>query len=146
MPSVDVERILSSMNPDCIFGGYEAYNPDAVDDHGDLRKSFTNMASYIPRCVGMRYETITDDGVTCVIEWQHIVSRAGQEERSRIALAGISAYERGENGLLSGIRISDYAGYERTIDWSKTPVSEEEAKSINYVEAFPAGCGRNPQS
>ena len=91
-------------------------------------------------------ETIIDDGTTCVIEWVHIVTRAGQEERKRIAISGVAAYERGEDGLLCSIRISDYAGYEHTIDWTKTPVTEEQAKSINFVESFPAGVGRKPQS
>ena len=94
----------------------------------------------------MRYETIIDDGVNCTIEWQHVVSRAGREELSRIAIAGISTYERGKSGKLCSIRICDYAGYEKTIDWTKTPVTQAEAQSINFVEEFPAGCGRNPQS
>lgn len=94
----------------------------------------------------MRYETIIDDGRTCVIEWVHIVSRAGQEERARIAISGVSAYERGDDGLLCSIRICDYAGLERTIDWTKTPVTKEEAQKINFVEEFPAGVGRKGQS
>jgi hypothetical protein len=89
----------------------------------------------------MRYETIIDDGRTCVIEWVHIVSREGQDELGRIAMSGIAAYERGPDGLLCAIRISDYAGYERTIDWSQLPVSKEEAQKVNFVESFPAGVG-----
>lgn len=148
VPCVDVDRILACMSPNCKFGGYEpaGAKPEIADTQEELRKSYEMMAKYIPRCVGMRYETIIDNGITCVIEWVHIVSRAGQEELARIALSGISAYERGEDGLLSAIRISDYAGYERTIDWTKTPVTEEEAKAINFIEAFPAGVGRKPQS
>ena len=103
------------------------------------------MAEYIPRCVGMRYETIIDDGTTCVIEWVHIVTRAGQEERKELRFP-VWPHMKEEDGLLCAIRISDYAGYERTIDWTKTPVTEEEAKSINFVESFPAGVGRKPQS
>lgn len=148
VPAVDVERILGSMEPDCQFGGYGPHDdqPDTSHAPGNLRKTFEGMQTYIPRCVGMRYETIIDDGVTCVIEWQHIVSRDGQEQLARIAIAGISAYERGSSGKLCGIRICDYAGYERTIDWTKTPVTQEEAQRINFVETFPAGCGRNEQS
>ena len=148
VPAIDVKRITASMGSGCKFGGYEpedaghepALTPEAV------WKKFEYMAGYIPRCVGMRYETITDDNVTCIIEWVHIVSRAGQEERGRIALSGIAAYERGEDGLLCAVRISDYASYERTIDWSKTPLTESEAKAINFVEEFPAGVGMKPQS
>ncbi len=148
VPCVDVERILACMSPNCTFGGYEpadTHHAIAETPEG-LRRKFEQMAEYIPRCVGMRYETIIDDGKTCVIEWVHIVSKAGQEERARIAISGISAYERGNDGLLCAIRISDYAGYERTIDWTKTPVTQEQAKAINFVETFPAGVGRKSQS
>jgi hypothetical protein len=148
VPQVDVDRILGAMGDHCIFGGYEPLGCQASEDESreKLRKTFEGMATYIPRCVGMRYETIIDDGVTCVIEWVHIVSEAGRKELGRVCLSGISAYERGEDGLLCSIRISDYAGYERTIDWSKTPVSKEEAFQYNFIKAFPAGVGRNEQS
>lgn len=143
-PAVDVERILKTMGDNCIFGGYEGWgsqcNPHTTRE--DLRKAYEGMATYIPRCVGMRYETIIDDGKTCLIEWQHIVTRAGWEERNRIAISAISAYERGEDGLLCSIRICDYAGFEKTIDWSKVPdATFEEARSINYVESYPPTVG-----
>jgi hypothetical protein len=148
VPHVDVDRIMASMSPKCKFGGYEPVDPrhTTAETPEEVRVKYESMAQYIPRCVGMRYETIIDDGITCVIEWAHIVTKAGQEERKRIAISGVAAYERGEDGLLCAIRISDYAGYERDIDWTKTPVTEEEAKAINLVESFPAGVGRKPQS
>ena len=148
VPGTDVDRILGSMGEGCIFGGYEPVNDVNKDDHSaeQLRRTFEHMNGYIPRCVGMRYETITDDNVTAIIEWVHIVSEQGQKELSRVALSGISAYERGEDGLLCAIRISDYAGLERTIDWTKTPISKEEAMQINLVKEFPAGVGRLPQT
>lgn len=157
VPCVDVERILACMSPNCKFGGYEPADAQHTESEMQetqetpvmqevLRGAFGSMAKYIPRCVGMRYETIIDDGVNCVIEWVHIVSKAGQDELSRIAISGISSYERGNDGLLCAIRICDYAGYERTIDWTKTSVTEVQAKAINYVEAFPAGVGRKQQS
>jgi hypothetical protein len=144
-PAVDVDRICKVFGPGCKFGGYEPWGHTA--NHGDpaqLRASYEHMATYIPRCVGMRYETIIDDGRTCVIEWVHIVSRAGQEELGRIAMSGVAAYERGDDGLLSAIRISDYAGYERTIDWSRLADTKEYAQKINFVEQFPAGVGEKP--
>ena len=138
VPQADVDRILGSMEKGCKFGGYGPEEEEHQDSHADLRAVYNKMAEYIPRCVGMRYETITDDGRNCIIEWVHIVSRAGQEERGRLAMSGIAAYERGESGKLCAIRISDYAGLERTIDWSRVDVSQEEAKQINLVETFPA--------
>jgi len=148
VPATDIKRIMASMSPDCKFGGYEPEKTghEATQTQAEMLEKFEFMASYIPRCVGMRFETITDDNTTCIIEWVHIVSRAGQEERGRIALSGIAAYERGEDGLLCAVRISDYAGYERTIDWSKTPLTEAEAKAINFVEEFPAGVGSKSQT
>ncbi len=148
VPGTDVDRMMGVVADGCIFGGYEPIKDVCYKkcSREELRDIFQHMSSYIPRCVGMRYETITDDNVTAIIEWVHIVSEDGQKELSRVALSGISAYERGENGRLCAIRISDYAGYEKTIDWTKTPVSKEEAMSINLVKEFPAGVGRNPQT
>ncbi len=151
VPRVDVERIIASMGDGCVFGGYEPLtgeeppgNPEPMDRE-TLTRIYTDMSMHIPRWVGMRYETLIDDGVTAVIEWQHIVTDLGVEEAGRVCMSGISAYSRGADGLLCSIRICDYAGFERTIDWSKTPISREEAFSINRVHTFPAGTGRNPQ-
>lgn len=145
-PSVDVERILGCMSDDCVFGGYEPWSADAkpASTREDIRAAYTYMKTYIPRCVGMRYETIIDDGRTCVIEWVHIASRAGQEERNRLAMSGIAAYERNAEGLLCSIRISDYAGCEGTIDWSQLPLTLDEARHVNFVEAFPPSVGCKP--
>lgn len=142
-PSLDVDRIVACMSENCIFGGYEPYNSDhkPAATLAEIREKYEYMSRYIPRCVGMRYETIIDNGRTCVIEWVHIVSRAGQEEMARVAMSGIAAYERGDDGLLCSIRICDYAGLERTIDWTKTPLTKEEAQRINFVEEFPQGVG-----
>ena len=142
-PTVDVERILACMSDKCVFGGYAPWSQvgQAAVTPEAIRKQYEFLATYIPRCVGMRFETIIDDGVTCVIEWVHIVSRVGQEERNRIAMSGIAAYERGEDGLLCSIRISDYAGSEGTIDWSQLDTTLEEARKVNFVESFPPYIG-----
>lgn len=42
-------------------------------------------------------------------------------------MSGIAACERGDDGLLCAIRISDYGGYERTIDRSQLPETLAEA-------------------
>ena len=142
-PACDVERIMNCVEEGCIFGGYL---PAEGGEHfattpEKIREEYVRMATYIPRCVAMRYETIIDDGVTGIIEWVHIISRAGQEERNRIALSGIAAYERGETGKLISIRISDYAGLEGTIDWSRTNTTKAEAQKVNFVEVFSPGVG-----
>ena len=145
MPSVDVERILRCMHPDCVFGGYALYRGQEPEKGLEaLRRVYTGMGSYIPFKVGMRYETLIDDGVTGVIEWVHVISDQGRE-LGRIAMSGIAAYMRGEDGRLISIRISDYAWMEKEIDWTQTGTTEEEAKKVNAVTEFPAGVGRKKQ-
>ena len=146
MPGVDVERILRCMHPDCVFGGYGLYTGQEIEKGLDaLRRVYTHMATYIPRKVGMRYETLIDDGVTGVIEWVHVISDIGREELGRIAMSGIAAYMRGEDGRLINIRISDYAWMEKDIDWGKTGTTMEEALKVNAVKEFPAGVGMKKQ-
>ena len=146
---VDVPRILASMSPDCLFGGYEPLLGEPISaepqpaDLEELSRVYHHMATYIPMWVGMRYETLIDDGVTAVIEWQHIVTDRGVQEGSRVAISGISAYSRNENGLLCSIRICDYAGFERQIDWTQTPLTKEEAYAVNRVHVFPDGVGND---
>ena len=138
--------MVTCTSDDCVFGGYEPWGAEVTPNHTreELFKTYTNMSTYIPRCVGMRYETLIDDGRTCVIEWVHVVSRAGQEELGRIAMSGIAAYERNADGLICSIRISDYAFAEKTIDWSKLDVTQEEARRVHRVEAFPGTVGKKP--
>ena len=120
------------------------WNP-APMDRETLTRIYTDMSGHIPRWVGMRYETLTDNGITAVIEWQHIVTDLGVEEAGRVCMSGISAYSRGEDGRLISIRISDYAWMEKEIDWSQTGTTEEDAGRINTVREFPAGVGRKRQ-
>jgi len=145
-PRVDVERILRCMHPDCVFGGYALYRGQEPEKGLDaLRRVYTRMATYIPEKVAMRYETLIDDGVTGVIEWVHVISDKGRNDLGRIAMSGIAAYMRGEDGRLVSIRISDYAGMEKQIEWEKTDTTEAEARKVNAVETFPAGVGRKTQ-
>ena len=146
MPAVDVDRIVRCCGDKCRFGGYHPNDEDMrEDEYEDIPVVYARMAEYIPRCVTMRYETLVDDGKNCIIEWVHIVSRAGQEERNRLAMSGIAAYERGADGKLCAIRISDYAGCEGDIDWSRENCTFEEARKVNYVEDMPYGVGRKGQ-
>ena len=146
MPRVDVERILRCMHLDCVFGGYALYRGQEPEKGMEaLRRVYTGMASYIPEKVGMRYETLIDDGVTGVIEWVHVISDRGRDELGRIAMSGIAAYMRGEDGRLVSIRISDYAWMEKEIDWEQTGTTEAEARKVNAVSEFPAGVGRKRQ-
>ena len=87
MPYVDVDRILACMHPDCIFGGYAVDNGNRHEtDPEALRKIYEAMGTYIPSKVGMRYETLIDDGITGVIEWVHVISDKGRKDLGRIAM------------------------------------------------------------
>ena len=147
-PYCNPDKVHAAFADECIVGGYDPWGTPERTKEEMYRNAHTfgyGLSRYIPACVGMRYETIIDDGVTCVIEWCHIVSKQGQEERNRIAMSGCSAYQRNDDGFLCSVRISDYAGHEAEIDWTKTEVSREEAYSINLVDHFVGGCGMKPQ-
>ncbi len=147
-PLCSAKAIHRCFAPDCRVGGYDPWSAPlrTPETNPEISENFAkNLETYIPACVGMRYETIVDDGRTCVIEWVHIVSRRGQTERNRVAMSGVSAYERDDEGRLCSVRICDYAGHEGEIDWDSLPLTKEEAQKINFVEEFPAGCGRKPQ-
>ena len=83
--------------------------------------------------------------MTGVIEWVHVVTDKGHKELGRVAMSGIAAYMRGEDGRLISIRISDYAWMEKDIRWEETGTTREEAGKVNRVPEFPAGVGRKPQ-
>lgn len=142
-PSVDVDRIMACISPDCIFGGYARKDTSSpsITTGENVRKAYEFMKTYIPRCVAMRFETIIDDGHTCVIEWVHLISKAGQEEMGRIAMSGVSAYERNDDGLISSIRIIDYAYCENTIEWDKVSTPKKEALTYNLIDIFPSYIG-----
>ena len=147
-PYCKADDVHAAFAEECIVGGYDSWGAP-VKTKEEMSKeahSFGNgLAGYIPACVGMRYETIIDNGKTCVIEWCHIISKQGQEKHNRIAMSACSAYTRNDEGYLCSVRICDYAWHEGEIDWTKTPVSKEEACSINVIDEFPAGCGMKPQ-
>lgn len=147
-PYCDAERISRTFADDCIVGGYEGWDAPVQTrkEMAEHAKTFgKHLATYIPACVGMRYETLIDDGRTSVIEWVHIVSKQGIETRNRVAMSSVSAYTKNDDGYLCSVRICDFPGHETEIDWTKTPIGKEEAHKINYVEEFPEGCGLKPQ-
>ena len=137
-PAADVDRILNCMGDEIVLGGYNWCDavqppPEGEKPKETVRRAFEKMRGYIPSGVAMRYETVIDDGRTGVLEWVHIVSQRGREEFGRIAMSGIAAYERGSDGRLCSVRILDYAWREPEIDWTKTPISREEAEKINLL-------------
>ena len=137
-PAADVDRILNAMGDGIVLGGYRWCDevpprPEGETAKETVRRAFEKMRDYIPSGVAMRYETVIDDGRTAVLEWVHVVSQKGRRAFGRIAMSGIAAYERGDDGLLCSVRIQDYAWREPEIDWTKTPVSRAEAERINLL-------------
>ena len=139
-PYCNADKIHAAFADDCIVGGYDPWGSPLLS-----REEMSKNAHQFGYGLAKYIETIIDDGKTCVIEWCHIVSKQGQEERNRIAISGCSAYMRNDEGYLCSVRISDYAGHEGEIDWSKVDISKEEAYSINLVDHFVGGCGMKPQ-
>ena len=63
------------------------------------------------------------------MEWRYFLSTSTQRRSS----------------YLCSVRISDYAGHEGEIDWTKTEMSRDEAYAINLVDEFHGGCGMKEQ-
>lgn len=132
-PAMDVEKVMSVFSDECCFGGFVAGQPIIRCNREELRAAYEHMSTYIPRWLAIRFETVIDDGITCVIEWVHIITRDGRMEGNRLCESGVAVYERNAEGLLSGVRICDYAHCENLIDWSKESIAKEEAEKINYL-------------
>ena len=130
-PGVDVERLMNAVGKRCAFGGYSL--EEVVLKRDKLSAIYERLSTYIPRWLQIRVETIIDDGVNCVVEWQHIITKEGREEGGRICQSGISAYERGTDGKLCGIRICDNANCESEIDWATARNPKDLAMRINYL-------------
>lgn len=133
MPSCDVDKVMRVFDESCCFGGYITDQPIIRSSREELRAAYERMSAYIPRWLKIRFETVIDDGITCIIEWVHIITKEGREEGHRLCESGVAVYERNEEGLLSGVRICDYAHCEDMIDWSKENITKEEAEKINYL-------------
>ena len=71
--------------------------------------------------------------------------RTGCTKRSYDRFEGLDGIRTFAEGYLCSVRISDYAGHEGEIDWTRTKASKEEAYSINLVDEFHGGCGMKEQ-
>lgn len=136
-PHADSEKLRKLGSDHMVMGGYfpndrgRILSPSESQEHFD---QFANtVSSYIPLYLDIRPEIIIDDGITCVVEWVHVIRKEGRENAHRLCESGISVYERDEVGLLQSVRILDYANCEDKIDWSKESITKEEAEKINYI-------------
>ena len=132
-PKCDVDKVIEIVGPKCCFGGYITDQGIILCDKAELRKAYERMSEYIPRWLNIRFETVIDDGISCVIEWVHVITKDGREEGNRLCESGVAVYERDEEGYLGAIRICDYAHCENLIDWEKERLTKAEAERINYL-------------
>lgn len=133
-----VEHAADIFSDPICFGGYEPQ--DWSEDFGPQdRQKFTEHLSRdightLSTYVRLRMETIIDDGRTCCVEWEQLVTKAGREERGRISQAGISFYERDEAGRICSVRIIDYAYAESKIDWNTARRPRDVAEAMNFLD------------
>ena len=136
-PHGDAERLKALFSDHIVTGGYFPGDKGGILSAEESRAHAGRFAdavtSYIPLYLDIRPEVIVDDGITCVIEWVHVIHREGRERAHRLCESGISVYEREESGKLCSVRILDYANCEDQIDWSRESITKEEAQRINYT-------------
>lgn len=136
-PHADAERLKTLGSDHMILGGYfpgdqcRVLSPEESQAH--MSEFADKVSAYIPLYLDIRPETIIDDGITCVVEWVHVIHREGREKAHRLCESGISVYERDEKGFLRSVRILDYANCEDQIDWTRESITKEEAERINYI-------------
>lgn len=134
-------RIMNTMEEDVEFGGYE---PEELEQKGRLKyegsgktrreilwEIYRNILSFTPKNRNVRFETIIDNGKTCVIEWVLPVNPIGIDNHSA-SQSGVAAYDRGPSGKLSAIRICDNLQPE-----SEALVDFEKDKVKFFVTAYP---------
>lgn len=82
-----------------------------------LRKKYSNIVINIPTNEYIRFETITDDGRNCMVEWTSIVRKEGLA-KGLVSQAGMVGYERDDQGKLCSLRICDNFKWEHEIDYT----------------------------
>lgn len=113
-----LKNIIGMMADDFRFGGYRPFevNPPLLTME-EFRKKYEHTTSIIPADQYIRFETVTDDGRNCLVEWTSIV-RKHALAKGIVSQAGMAAYERNDEGKLVSIRICDNFGWEEEIDYS----------------------------
>jgi hypothetical protein len=109
-PEHSVERILSTFSDDIAYGGLRPVDIEAgTTDHERIRRIYQGICSGIPGRMIVRFETITDNGLTAAVEWTTVVTEKGRAAGSR-AQAGFASYDRDRTGKLCAVRINDNVG------------------------------------
>lgn len=116
-----LDRIVEISSDDITYGGYR---PECIEEirvgKEKLREMYVNTCAEAPSQYRVRAQVIIDNGITCAVEWNLMITDAGRKT-GFIPMAGIAFYERGKDGKLSAIRICDDNGYYNDIDYEKYP-------------------------
>lgn len=116
-----IENILNIASDDVKYGGYRPEEVEPLyEGKEDLRKMYEMICADWPRNGYIRFETITDDGITCAAEWTVVLRKEGLA-KGFVSFCGCACYERDEDGRLWSIRICDNNGCELGIDPNSIP-------------------------
>ena len=137
-----LEDIMGTMEDEIKFGGYAPVELERKKWGEFAESGLSNLEMHrniyrddilynTPKWRSVRFETIIDDGKTCVIEWVLTVNPVGIENHTA-SQAGVAAYERGLSGKLKAIRICDnlQRESEKELDFANTKIT-------NYITAYP---------
>jgi hypothetical protein len=109
-PQTATSGILETLAPEFRYGGYRPDDSEPlIDTLEQLRPVYTAICTAIPAEQIIRFETITDDGITCAVEWTSVITKLGCA-KGIASQAGFAAYERSSDGHLRSIRINDNLG------------------------------------
>ncbi len=113
---------------DVQYGGYrpQELEPIIIGKVG-FAGAYEGLSKRLPAKKYIRFETITDDGVNCLVEWTSIVRLEAALE-GIFSQGGMAAYERAADGSLQSVRICDNVGMEADIDLSTLSLAD------NYID------------
>lgn len=80
-PQAATNGILETLAPGFRYRGYRPDDSEPlIDDLDQVRGVYTAICSGIPSEQIIRFETITDDGITCAVEWTSVITRRGRDK------------------------------------------------------------------
>ncbi|MDR1558637.1 MAG: hypothetical protein LBS84_02860 [Clostridiales bacterium] len=119
-PDEEMRRMKNMFSEDVVYGGSRpsVFSKVIRGKEEVIEKYFTFIQPKALEERGyVRFEAITDDGVTCVCEW--VGTYPSNDLTKGLQQSGCASYTRDKKtGLLKGIRIIDNARFQDTIDWS----------------------------
>lgn len=124
-----LKNVIKLFSKEPRIGGYrpQEITPMTVYTEEKLLKKYTTIVENIPKLCYIRFESMTDDGKNCLVEWTSIITKEGLVQ-GLVSQAGMAAYERDEDGQLCSVRICDNFRYDDEIDLSTVK------KELNFVD------------